>query len=98
MTEKTQKLEEKIAKRKARIQKLEDTLKEEKRLLKQEEENLAHVKYDALLKTLMKNNIAAEDILGKVEEVLIEKEVVSEDKTNDTDNETNTNNGAFKQY
>lgn len=73
MNEKIKKIEERIEKRKARILNYEESLKEEKRLLKKDEENLSHIKYDGLLKILMENNISSEDILNKVEEVIIEK-------------------------
>ena len=73
MNEKIKKIEERIEKRKARILNYEESLKEEKRLLKKDEENLSHIKDDELLKILMENNISSEDILNKVEEVIIEK-------------------------
>ena len=53
MNEKIKKIEERIEKRKARILNYEESLKEEKRLLKKDEENLSHIKYDGLLKILM---------------------------------------------
>ena len=73
MNEKIKKLEERIEKRKARILNYEESLKEEKRLLKKDEENLSHIKYDGLLKILMEKNISSEDILNKLDEVIIEK-------------------------
>lgn len=96
MSDKVTKIEERIAKRKAKIQSYEESLKDEKRLLKKDEEHLAHVKYDELLKKLMQNNISAEDILEKVDEVIIENEVKSENE-NPT-NTSHTNNGENTQY
>lgn len=97
MSDKIEKIEEKIKKRKTKIQKLEDDLRKEKQLLKKDEKILEHVKYDELLKKLMKNNIAAEDIMSKVEEVIEEKETQSlenEEKAQSTNlGDNNISNG-----
>ena len=81
MNEKIKKIEERIEKRKARILNYEESLKEEKRLLKKDEENLSHIKYDGLLKILMEKNISSEDILNKLDEVIIEKTENESDET-----------------
>lgn len=99
MSDKVTKIEERIAKRKAKIQSYEESLKDEKRLLKKDEEHLAHVKYDELLKKLMQNNISAKDILEKVDEVIIEKEIESESSTSENPSSTSyTNNDENTQY
>lgn len=96
MNEKVKKIEERIAKRKARIRNYEESLKEEKRLLKKDEENLSHIKYDELLKVLMENNISSEDILEKVEEVIIEK-TENESDENQKTNSTDSSNDGYTQ-
>lgn len=99
MSDKVTKIEERIAKRKAKIQSYEESLKDEKRLLKKDEEHLAHVKYDELLKKLMQNNISEKDILEKVDEVIIEKEIESESSTSENSSSTSyTNNDENTQY
>lgn len=75
MSDKSQKIQQKIDKRKLKIKKLEENLKHEKQLLKKEESLLNGILYDDLLKTLIKNNIPADAIMGKIEEVIEEKEL-----------------------
>lgn len=96
MSDKVKKIEDRISKRKAKIQSYEESLKEEKRLLKKDEEHLAHVKYEELLKKLMQNNISAEDILEKVDEVIIEKEIENENENPKTT--LHANNDENTQY
>lgn len=75
MSDKSQKIKQKIDKRKQKIKMLEENLKHEKQLLKKDEKLLTEILYDGLLKTLIKNDIPADVIMGRVEEVIEEKEI-----------------------
>ncbi|MFP3722670.1 hypothetical protein SFC57_24025 [Niallia circulans] len=90
--DKIKKLEERIAKREERIEKYTEALKEERKLLKKDKQTLAHVKYDELLKKLMENDINPEDILGKVDEVIIEDEIEKEEAAHQNMNPNDFNN------
>ncbi|MDO7285908.1 hypothetical protein Q5W88_21630 [Shouchella clausii] len=89
---KVKKLEERIAKRKERIEKYTKAIKEERKLLKKDENTLAHVKYEDVLKKLMENQVNPDDILGKVDEV-IEDENEKEESP-----EQNTHDNNFNRY
>lgn len=90
---KVKKLEERIAKRKERIEKYTKAIKEERKLLKKDENTLAHVKYEDVLKKLMENQVNPDDILGKVDEVIIEDENETEESQ-----EQNTHDNNFNRY
>lgn len=88
MSKKIMKIEEKINKRKLKIEGYEDALREEKRLLKKEEEQLEVAKYDELLRKLKMNKISVDYILEKLDDVIIEKEIpqLEESKSTTTSN------------
>lgn len=88
MSEKIMKIEEKISKRKLKIEGYEDALREEKRLLKKEEEQLEVAKYDELLRKLKMNKISVDYILEKLDDIIIEKEIqqLEESKSTTTSN------------
>lgn len=67
-------LEERIKKRKEKIKKYSEAIKEERRLLKKDEQTLAHIKYEDVLKKLMENDVNPDDILEKVDEVIQDNE------------------------
>lgn len=98
MSDKIKKIELKIEKRIAKIQKYEEALKTEKQMLKKDQKMLATVKYDEILKKLMKNNIDAEDILDKVEEVIEEKETQSSLENVEKETPTDITNGTSSNY
>lgn len=68
------KLEEKVAARKEKIEKYTEAIKKERKLLKQDEKRLAHLKYEEVLKKLMENDVSPDDILEKVDEVIVEED------------------------
>ncbi|WP_186672952.1 hypothetical protein [Sporosarcina sp. BP05] len=79
---KIQKIEERISKRKERINKYQEKLKEEKNLLKKDEEILTHIKYEDVIKALVKNKVDPQDIMQMVNDVVAEDEEQKESSEN----------------
>lgn len=85
MSDRINKLEEKIAKRKQKIEKLNDNLKDEKNRLAAEETQLFNLKYSEVFKLIQETGVSPEEALkaidNKVEKSQVETEV-KEDTTN----------------
>lgn len=67
MDERTNKLAERIEKRKQRIETLQSNLKEEKIKLKKDEEALTQLKYDYVLKRMQEKGLSPEDALSAID-------------------------------
>ncbi|MGE7954779.1 hypothetical protein [Lysinibacillus xylanilyticus] len=70
MGDRLKKLEERIGKRKYRIEKLHYSMKEEKSKLKKDEETLMHLKYDEVLKRMQETGVNPDEALRAIDNEL----------------------------
>ena len=84
----TTKLEERIEKREKRIEKLETSLKEEKRLLKRDNENLVHLKYDDVLRQMHETGLSPDEALRALQAIDSETQ----------NNQSNNNQGGTQNH
>ncbi|MGG0284307.1 hypothetical protein ABEY41_04090 [Peribacillus butanolivorans] len=61
------KLEERIEKRKARIEKLQNNLKDEKAKLTKDEEILLHLKYNDVLKLMQETGVSPDEAIRAID-------------------------------
>ncbi|MBD8591005.1 MULTISPECIES: hypothetical protein [Peribacillus] len=67
MSERMIKLEERIEKRKARIEKLQNNLKDEKAKLTKDEEILLHLKYNDVLKLMQETGVSPDEAIRAID-------------------------------
>ena len=67
MEERIEKLEERIGKRKIRIEKLQSSLKDEKNKLAKDEETLLHLKYNDVLKRMQETGVSPDEALRAID-------------------------------
>ncbi|HFJ9374857.1 TPA: hypothetical protein ACGW7B_005534 [Bacillus nitratireducens] len=91
LSDRIKKLEEKIAKRKQRIEKLNDNLKDEKNRLATDETQLFNLKYSEVFKRLQETGVSPDEALkaidNKVEKSQVEPEVKEDAQSNGTNGE-----------
>lgn len=91
LSDRIKKLEEKIAKRKQRIEKLNDNLKDEKNRLATDETQLFNLKYSEVFKRLQETGVSPDEALkaidNKVEKSQVEPEVKKDAQSNGTNGE-----------
>lgn len=91
MSDRIKKLEEKIAKRKQRIEKLNDNLKDEKSRLATDETLLFNLQYSEVFKRLQETGVSPAEALkaldNEVEKIQVENDVKEDNPNNSTKRE-----------
>ncbi|PFD20479.1 hypothetical protein [Bacillus cereus] len=100
MSDRIKKLEEKIAKRKQRIEKINDNLKDEKSRLATDEAQLFNLKYSEVFKRLQETGVSPDEALKAIDNEVEKSQVESEVKEDTQSNGTNGEgaNGYVKTY
>lgn len=81
MSERIKKLEERIGKRKIRIEKLQSNLKDEKAKLIKDEETLLHLKYNDVLKLMQNTGVSPDEAIKAIDNKKTENQL-EEDQPN----------------
>lgn len=93
MSDRIKKLEEKIAKRKQKIEKLNDNLKDEKNRLATDEAQLFNLKYSEVFKRLQETGVSPDEALKAIDNE-VEKSQVDNEVKEDTKNKITNPEGA----
>lgn len=93
MSGRIKKLEEKIAKREQRIEKLQDNLKDEKSRLATDRELLFNLKYSEVLRRLQETGVSPDEALKAIDNE-VEKGQVGTDVKEDNQNNSTKREGA----
>lgn len=93
LSDRIKKLEEKIAKRKQKIEKLNDNLKDEKNRLATDEAQLFNLKYSEVFKRLQETGVSPDEALKAIDNE-VEKSQVDIEVKEDTKNKINNPEGA----
>lgn len=81
MSDRIKKLEERIDKRRARIEKLQNNLKDEKAKLIKDEETLLHLKYNDVLKLMQETGVSPDEAIRAIDSKKA-KNQLEEEQTN----------------
>lgn len=93
LSDRIKKLEEKIAKRKQKIEKLNDNLKDEKSRLATDEAQLFNLKYSEVFKRLQETGVSPDEALKAIDNE-VEKSQVETEVKEDTSNKITNPEGA----
>ncbi|PGK19277.1 MULTISPECIES: hypothetical protein [Bacillus] len=88
MSDRIKKLEEKIANRELRIEKLNDNLREEKSRLATDKELLFNLKYSEVLKRLQETGVSPDQALKAIDNEVEKKQVETDVKEDNPNNST----------
>ena len=88
MSDRIKKIEEKIAKRKQRIEKLNDNLKDEKSRLATDEALLFNLKYSEVFKRLQETGVSPDEALKALDNEVEKNQVETEVKEDNSNNST----------
>ncbi|MFE6139500.1 hypothetical protein [Bacillus sp. NPDC057893] len=91
LSDRKKKLEEKIAKREQRIEKLNDNLKDEKSRLEKDKQLLFNLKYSEVFKRLQETGVSPDEALKALDNEVEKQQVELEVK------EENSNNSAMRE-
>lgn len=88
MSDRIKKLEEKIAKREQRIEKLNDNLKDEKSRLATDKDLLFNLKYSEVFKRLQETGVSPDEALKALDNEVEKNQVETEMKEDNPNNST----------
>ncbi|MDA2074318.1 hypothetical protein ACTFR8_28750 [Bacillus cereus group sp. MYBK15-3] len=89
MSDRIQKLKEKIERRKQRIEKLNDNLKDEKNRLAADESLLFNLEYSEVIKRLQETGVSPNEALKAIDNEVVKSQVETNVKEDNPDNSIN---------